>query len=930
MTAVGRRCDGADVPNSPVPPDPASLTPEERRLREARAGVPWRAWGPYLSERQWGTVREDYSDNGDAWSYFSHDQARSRAYRWGEDGIAGISDDKQRLCLALALWNERDPILKERLFGLTNAEGNHGEDVKEYYFYVDNVPTHSYQRYLYKYPQAEFPYNDLVAVNQARSRHEFEYELIDTGIFDDGRYFDVEVEHAKDGPDDILCRITVRNRSSQAAGLHVLPTLWFRNTWSWGDGEPRPRLARVGSSRPVVRAEHRQLGEFYLYAEPEAALLFCENETNTARVFGAEAATRFPKDGIGDHLLYGTETVNPDGEGTKVAAHVRLVVPGSGQAAVLVRLTRESPDKLVAPFDGANELIARRRAEADEFYEAITPPAVSDDAKSVMRQALAGMLWSKQCYYFDVDRWLRERHFHPLRAPVRRGTRNESWFHMVNHDIVSMPDKWEYPWYAAWDLAFHCIPLAMVDPDFAKSQIDLMLSQGYLHSSGQMPAYEWNFGDVNPPVHAFAALFLQNMESGLGVADLPFLRECFAKLLLNFTWWVNRKDPAGHNVFEGGFLGLDNIGVFDRSAALPTGGRLEQADGTAWMAMFSQNMLELALALLEHDETYEEFVLKFVERFFWIAAAMDPIGELPDEMWDEEDGFFYDVLRLPDGSGTRIKVRSLVGLLPLCAATVIEAGDIERHPEIAERVRVFLERNRDLLANIADPLVPGVHGRRLLSLVNEDKLRRILARMLDEERFLGPHGIRSISHWHLEHPYVFNVHGVDHVVRYEPAESTSGMFGGNSNWRGPVWFPVNLLLIRALLTHYRYYGNDLKVECPTGSGKMMTLLEVAQELSRRLAGTFLRDPDGRRPVYGGARLFQDDPHWRDLILFYEYFHGDNGAGLGASHQTGWTGLVARLIQSLGQFDAESVLDDPRWPMARLYRRPAATPVAAQG
>jgi hypothetical protein len=918
------------VTNSPVPPDPASLTAEERRLQEARAGVPWRAWGPYLSERQWGTVREDYSDNGDAWSYFSHDQARSRAYRWGEDGIAGISDDKQRLCLALALWNERDPILKERLFGLTNAEGNHGEDVKEYYFYVDNVPTHSYQRYLYKYPQAEFPYNDLVAVNGARSRHEFEYELLDTGIFDDSRYFDVEVEHAKDGPDDILCRITVRNRSAQAAALHVLPTLWFRNTWSWEDGEPRPRLARVGSSRPVVRAEHRQLGEFYFYAEPEAALLFCENETNMPRVFGAEAATRFPKDGIGDHLLHGAETVNPDGEGTKAAAHVRLVVPAGGEQAVLVRLTRASPDTLVAPFAGADELIARRRAEADEFYEAITPPAVSDDAKSVMRQALAGMLWSKQCYYFDVDRWLRERHFHPLRAPVRRGTRNESWFHMANHDVVSMPDKWEYPWYAAWDLAFHCIPLAMVDPDFAKSQIDLMLSQGYLHSSGQMPAYEWNFGDVNPPVHAFATLFLQNVESDLGAEDLPFLRECFSRLLLNFTWWVNRKDPAGHNVFEGGFLGLDNIGVFDRSAALPTGGRLEQADGTAWMAMFSQNMLELALALLEHDDSYEQFVLKFVERFFWIAVAMDPIGERPDEMWDEEDGFFYDVLRLPDGTGTRIKVRSLVGLLPLCAATVIDADTIARHPEIAQRVRVFLERNRDLLANIADPLVPGVRGRRLLSLVNEDKLRRILARMLDEERFLGPHGIRSISRWHLDHPYTLHVHGAEYRVQYEPAESTSGMFGGNSNWRGPVWFPVNLLLIRALLTHYRYYGNDLKVECPTGSGKMMTLFEVAEELSRRLAGTFLRDPDGLRPVYGGAKLFQDDPHWRDLILFYEYFHGDNGAGLGASHQTGWTGLVARLIQSLGQFDAESVLNDPHWPMARLYRHPAATPEAAQG
>jgi hypothetical protein len=913
--------------DSPAVADPASLTAEEQRLREARAGVPWRAWGPYLSERQWGTVREDYSDSGDAWSYFSHDQARSRAYRWGEDGIAGISDDKQRVCLALALWNERDPILKERLFGLTNAEGNHGEDVKECYFYVDNLPTHSYQRYLYKYPQAEFPYNDLVTENRRRSRHELEYELVDTGVFDEDRYFDVEVEHAKAGPEDILCRITVHNRSGHDAGLHVLPTLWFRNTWSWGDGGPKARLARVESAYPVVRAEHPKTGVLYLYAEPEAALLFCENETNTARVFGTEPETRFPKDGIGDHLLHGTDTVNPVGEGTKVAAQVRLVVPAGGQAAVMVRLTREAPEELVAPFAGADELIARRRAEADEFYEAITPPTVTDDAKSVMRQALAGMLWSKQCYYFDVDRWLRERGFHPLRAPARRGTRNESWFHMFNHDVVSMPDKWEYPWYAAWDLAFHCIPLAMVDPDFAKSQLDLMLSQDYLHSSGQMPAYEWNFGDVNPPVHAFATLFLEHVEAGLGEVDLPFLQASFTRLLLNFTWWVNRKDVGGRNVFEGGFLGLDNIGVFDRSADLPTGGRLEQADGTAWMAMFSQNMLELALGLLEHDETYEGFVLKFVEHFFWIAAAVDPIGEHPDEMWDEEDGFFYDVLRLPDGTGTRLKVRSLVGLLPICATTVIEADVIERYPQIAGQVRTFLERNRDLLANIADPMVPGVHGRRILSLVNEDKLRRILARMLDEERFLGPHGIRSISRWHLEHPYTFDVHGAEHRVEYEPAESTSGMFGGNSNWRGPVWFPINLLLIRALLQHYRYYGNDLTVECPTGSGTMMTLFEVAQELSRRLAGTFLRDADGRRPVYGGTRLFQHDPHWRDLVLFYEYFHGDNGAGLGAAHQTGWTGLVARLIQSLAQFDAEAVLEDPRWPMARPYRRLAAAPMA---
>jgi hypothetical protein len=912
--------------DTPVPPpvhDPASLTAEEQRLREAREGVGWRAWGPYLSERQWGTVREDYSDNEDAWSYLTHDQARSRAYRWGEDGIAGISDDKQRVCLSVALWNERDPILKERLFGLTNAEGNHGEDVKEYYFYVDNLPTHSYERYLYKYPQAEFPYTDLVATNRDRSRHDFEYELLDTGVFADNEYFDVEIEHAKAGPEDIMCRVTVHNRSARDAALHVLPTLWFRNTWSWRPDEPKPRLARAEAGVPAVRAEHPKAGTFYLYAEPDADLLFCENETNMPRVFGAEATTPFPKDGIGDHLLHGADTVNPAGEGTKVAAHTRLDVPAGGQAVMLVRLTREGPDQVAEPFAGAHELVARRRAEADEFYDAISPPSISDDAKAVMRQALAGMLWSKQCYNYDVDQWLRERHLHPLRAPIRRGTRNESWFHMFNHDVVSMPDKWEYPWYAAWDLAFHCLPLAMVDPDFAKSQVDLMLSREYLHPGGQIPAYEWNFGDVNPPVHAFAALFLQNLESNLGDVDFPFLQESFSRLLLNFTWWVNRKDPSGHNVFEGGFLGLDNIGVFDRSAALPTGGRLEQADGTAWMAMFSQNMLELAMSLAEQDPGYEEFVLKFVERFFWIAAAVDPLGDNPDEMWDEEDGFFYDVLRLPDGSGKRLKVRSLVGLLPLCATTVIEADMLERYPHVAGQVREFLERNQDLLANIADPLVPGVRGRRILSLVNEDKLRRILARMLDEERFLGPHGIRSISRWHLDHPYVFDVNGTEYRVQYEPAESTTGMFGGNSNWRGPVWFPINMLLIRALITHYRYYGDDLKVECPTGSGTMMTLFEVAQELSRRLAGTFLKDEDGHRPVYGGTKVFQEDPHWRDLVLFYEYFHGDNGAGLGASHQTGWTGLVARLIQSMGQLDPATVLGDRHWPLARPYRRLAA-------
>ncbi|HYN33684.1 MAG TPA: hypothetical protein VES40_13740 [Ilumatobacteraceae bacterium] len=902
------------------------LTAEERRLREARAGTPWRRWGPYLSERQWGTVREDYSDSGDAWSYFSHDQSRSRAYRWGEDGLAGISDTQQRMCFAIALWNENDPILKERLFGLTNTEGNHGEDVKEYYFYLDNLPTHSYQRWLYKYPHQAYPYDNLVATNRSRSRTEAEYELIDTGIFDDDRYFDVEVEYAKDGPDDILCRITIHNRGADAAPLHVLPTLWFRNTWSWNDttSSSKPQLSTVAADHPVVQADHDELGRYFLHAEADATLLFCENESNHIRLGTGANLTAYVKDGVNDHVVNGlTGATNPAGTGTKVAAHTRVVVPGGGASVLRVRLTDRPIDELPQPFADFDAIIDARRGDADEFYESITPPALTADESSVMRQALAGMLWSKQTYNFDVDTWLRERDSHPLRSPTRHGTRNESWFHMQNHDVISMPDKWEYPWYAAWDLAFHTIPLMMVDPDFAKGQLDLMLSPAYLHPSGQIPAYEWNFSDVNPPVHAFATLLVHNLDfelSGDDDIDRAFLRESFHKLLLNFTWWVNRKDPSGRSVFEGGFLGLDNIGVFDRSAALPTGGRLEQADGTAWMALYSQNMLDLSLILAERDPTYEDFILKFLLRFFWIAAAMDPVGEHPDEMWDEEDGFFYDVLRLPDGTGQRLEVRSLVGLLPLCATTVFEAETLAKFPSLRPAVEDHLRRNGDLLARIADPLKPGVNGRHILSLVNEEKLRRILARMLDEERFLGPHGIRSLSKWHLEHPYEIDVAGTTYKVQYEPAESTSGMFGGNSNWRGPVWFPVNVLIIRALLQHYQYYGDEFTIECPTGSGNQMTLFEVAKEISDRLASTFLTDESGRRPVYGGTEKFQTDEHWRDLVLFYEYFHGDNGAGLGASHQTGWTGVVARLIQLFGELDAEDVLRLGGRPLARPYRR----------
>ncbi len=901
------------------------MTAEERRVHDTETRRAWMRWGPYLSERQWGTVREDYSDNGDAWSYFTHDEARSRTYRWGEDGLAGISDEQQRLCLSLALWNEHDPILKERLFGLTNSEGNHGEDVKEYYFYVDNVPSHSYQRWQYKYPQAAFPYDDLVTTNRARSRHEMEYELLDTGVFADDRYFDVEVEHAKASPDDLLCRITVHNRGADDAPIHLLPTLWFRNTWSWAPFTPTPTITAADAPYLLAKVEHHVLGTWWLHAESGGQLLFCDNETNTERLWGEPSSTAFPKDAINRFVVDGaTDAVNPANTGTKAAAHVRLMVPAGGTVTYRIRLTTGDP--LPDPFADTDSVIASRRAEADDFYASITPPTISDDAAAVMRQALAGMLWSKQCYYFDVDQWLRERHTHPLRAPGGKGSRNEGWFHMANHDVISMPDTWEYPWYAAWDLAFHTIPLMMVDPTFAKEQLRLMLSQRYLHPTGQIPAYEWNFSDVNPPVHAFATLLVHSLHQELadGEPDLEFLRDSFAKLRTNFTWWVNRKDPQGKGVFEGGFLGLDNIGVFDRSAALPTGGRLEQADGTAWMSLFSQNMLELALILAEHDPAYENDVLEFFERFFWIAAAVDREGDHADELWDEEEGFFYDVLRMPDGSGQRLKVRSLVGLLPMCATAVVDADMLERFPELRARIGAFIERNGDLVGGIPDPRVPGVAGRRLLSLVNEDKLRRILGRMLDEERFLGPHGIRSISRWHLDHPYTFDVHGTEYRVQYEPAESTTGMFGGNSNWRGPVWFPVNLLIVRALLQHYLYYGDDFRVECPTGSGNMCTLYEVAEEISNRLVATFLRDDDGRRPVYGGAETFQSDPNWRDLVSFYEYFHGDNGAGLGASHQTGWTGVVAKLIQLFGHVDAQTVLRDGGRPFARPYRRPDAT------
>ena len=877
-------------------------TSEQKRLNDAREkGIPWKKWGPYLSERQWGTVREDYSKDGNAWNYFSHDQSRSRAYRWGEDGLAGISDERQQLCFAIAVWNGRDPILKERLFGLTNNEGNHGEDVKEYYFYLDSTPTHSYMKYLYKYPQKEYPYLDLVETNRRRSKEEFEYELLDTGIFDDDRYFDVFVEYAKADPEDVLIRISVHNRGPEAAEIHLLPTLWFRNTWGRGHAN-KPALRSVEGGK--VLAVHDDLGERTLQCEGNPELLFTENESNTKRLWGQENQSRYVKDAFHEFVISGKkEAVNPSKEGTKAAAHYRLEVPAGGSKTVRLRLSKTP---VADPFGTFEKSFTARKSEADEFYDRITSSALSEDERRIHRQALAGMLWSKQFYYFDVDRWLDEHEAHPLLGNAHRGTRNTEWFHMLNKDVISMPDKWEYPWYAAWDLAFHAMAFSTVDVDFAKQQLELMLQPFYLHPSGQIPAYEWNFSDVNPPVHAWATIFLYRTQQALhGEGDLEFLRRSFGKLMMNFTWWVNRKDRFGKNVFEGGFLGLDNIGVFDRSSPLPGGGHLEQADGTAWMALFCQNMGEIATELAAYDESYSEMAAKFVDHFLWIAHAVNQTSG----MWDEEDGFYYDVLRMPDGSATRLKVRSLVGLLPMCATTVIEAWQREQVPRAVETMTARLKRMPNLLASIhaTGPGHFGVAGRGISALVNEERLRRILTKMLDENEFLSPHGIRSISRFHAQHPYTFLAEGREYRVDYNPAESDNGLFGGNSNWRGPVWMPMNALILRALMSFYMYYGDNFKIECPTGSGKLMNLFEVAHEIANRLIGIFLRDSSGRRPVYGGTEKFQTDPHWKDHLLFYEYFHGDNGAGLGASHQTGWTGLVANFIDIFGRIDAAQLL-----------------------
>jgi len=895
-------------------------TGEEIRLEQSRnRSRHWKRWGPYLSERAWGTVREDYSAFGTAWDYFPHDHARSRAYRWNEDGIAGICDRHQRLCFALTLWNRCDPILKDRLFGLTGLEGNHGEDVKELYYYLDSTPTHSYMRYLYKYPQAKYPYAELVERNRQAGRAGREYELLDTGVFNEDRYFDVFIEYAKADADDILVRIEVVNRGPEKASLDLLPTLWFRNTWSWGGDSRRPvlRLDTSTEGRLAVSAEHSDEGSFFLHCDGAPEFLFTENETNAERLFGVPNRTPYVKDGIDAHVVHERAgAVNPDRVGTKCAARYQLSVEGGGRGAVRLRLNRRSPATGGAVGPDFEAIFAARKQEADEFYQRIIPADVSADARNVMRQALGGLLWSKQFYHYVVRDWLNGDPGQPPPADSRRNRRNSDWKHLYNADVLSMPDKWEYPWYASWDLAFHCIPLAIVDPDFAKAQLILLLREWYMHPNGQIPAYEWAFNDVNPPVLAWAAWRVYKIDKKrCGVGDRKFLSRVFHKLMLNFTWWVNRKDAEGRNIFQGGFLGLDNIGVFDRSAPLPSGGHIEQSDGTSWMAMYCLNMLSIALELACEDDSYEDVASKFWEHFVTIANAMNTMG-----LWDEELGFYCDVLHLPDGNELPLKVRSMVGLIPLFAVESFEAGRIARFPAFARRLEWFIDNRPDIGAGVACMRTPGVNGRRLFSIASPERLRRVLQWMLDESEFLSPYGVRSVSQKHRSDPYTLQMSGMSYQVKYEPSESTTGLFGGNSNWRGPIWFPVNYLLIESLQKFHHYLGDTFKVELPSGSGQYATLAEVATELSRRLTRIFLRDPSGRRPVCGTHPKLQNDPNFSDLVLFYEYFDGDDGSGVGASHQTGWTALVAKLIQQSKDGQTEGEGDgNKRAPDARTNR-----------
>ncbi|MFL5690366.1 MAG: MGH1-like glycoside hydrolase domain-containing protein [Ktedonobacteraceae bacterium] len=890
------------------------MTTEHERLQQSRErSVHWKRWGPYLSERAWGTVREDYSPNGTAWDYLPHDHARSRAFRWGEDGLGGISDRHQQLCFALALWNGRDPILKERLFGLTGEEGNHGEDVKEYYYYLDNTPTHSYMKYLYKYPQAAYPYAQLVEENRRRDRTRPEYELIDTGIFDDDRYFDIFVEYAKAGPEDILIRVTVINRGNEQAKLDLLPTLWFRNTWSWIPNPSRPILSRYRPAfafptHTVIEARSGNdvdnshvatgsyLGNRWLYCETPVDLLFTENETNQQRLFGVLNTNPYVKDGINEYIVHGNhEAVNPAQVGTKAAAHYQLTLAAGETRTIRMRFSNQTPEDIL-PFDSSFDTIfAQNIKEADDFYATIIPQNLSEDAKSVQRQAFAGMLWSKEFYFYDVKVWLNGDPTQPAPPPERLNGRNHEWTHLYNADVISMPDKWEYPWYAAWDLAFHCVAFAFIDPDFAKEQLILLLREWYLHPNGQIPAYEWAFGDVNPPVHAWAAYHVYKIEQqATGKGDREFLEKIFQKLLLNFTWWVNRKDYEGQNVFQGGFLGLDNIGVFDRNLPLPDGSYIEQSDGTSWMGMYCLNMLTIALELARENRAYSDIASKFFEHFVFIAHAMNE-GSNGIELWDEQDGFYYDVLHHEDKTHLPLKVHSMVGLIPLFAISILESDLVDQLPSFQRRMQWFINNWIDINDHLERREDAQHNEKLLLAIVNADKLPRVLKVMLDEAEFLSRYGLRALSRYHLEHPYMIEVNGINHMIDYEPAESNSGLFGGNSNWRGPIWFPLNYLIIESLQTFHHFYGDEFKIEFPTDSGKLLTLEEVAIELAHRLTTIFLRDESGRRAVHGDVEKFQRDPYWRDLVLFYEYFHGDNGAGLGASHQTGWTGLVANLL-----------------------------------
>jgi hypothetical protein len=875
---------------------------EKQRLQENDAAKKnWRRWGPYLSERQWGTVREDYSAGGNAWEYFPHDHARSRAYRWGEDGIAGISDNKQNLCLALALWNGKDAILKERLFGLTNSEGNHGEDVKELYYYLDATPTHSYLKMLYKYPQKEFPYAELVAENARRKSQPelLEFELLDTGIFDDDRYFDVFVEYAKAGPEDILMRVTVHNRGPEAAEIHLLPQLWFRNSWSWKSDSAKPEIS--WTNRGVLTAKHAEFGDYNFYTDGQPEILFCENDTNVRRLFGVNAATGFFKDAFHERIVKGNlAATNPENSGTKVGALHKIAIPAGGSKQIKLRLAKTESQN---PFSDFDSIFTRRIEEADEFYAELQKGIEDADARAVQRQAFAGMIWSKECYNYEVREWLRGDPAQPPPPAERKQGRNRDWQHVHTSSVMSMPDKWEYPWFAAWDLGFHCIPLAMVDAEFAKHQLTQLTREWYMHPNGQFPAYEWAFGDVNPPVHAWAAgrVFQidrkQRRETNPDdQGDLEFLEGVYHKLLINFTWWVNRKDEQGRNIFQGGFLGLDNIGVFDRSTPLPTGGHINQADGTSWMAMYSLNLMRIALELALHNKVYEDIASKFFEHFLSIAAAINGVEEGALGLWDNEDEFYYDHLCQPGGGNQPMKIRSMVGLIPLFAVEILDPALLNKLPAFSRRMEWYLNSRPDLAKLVSRWQERGSGERHLLSLLRGHRMKCLLRRMLDETEFLSDYGIRALSKFHEQHPFRIEAGGMMHDVTYWPGESQSGLFGGNSNWRGPIWMPMNFLIIESLQRFHHYYGDDFKIECPTGSGKFMTINDVAQELSQRLAGLFLKGPDGQRPVLKYHPKLATDPHFKDYILFHECFHGDTGRGVGASHQTGWTGLIAKLLQ----------------------------------